>query len=159
MPEDQEAPKETDRRGRDRMRTIAHQYREAGRLRSGGVEIEPTPPEELEDLRLSVAEDRRARANGEATTPVTIRLRRDQIERLRIAAAAAGVKGYQTYLKTLLDSWLEPRVSPPEGLPVIVFDSNEVIVEIKDSVGATHFARGHLRSPAPRKMMRHGPGP
>jgi len=120
-----------------------------GQIQPGGIpDLERTPEGELDDLRLGAEQYRRGRERGDLTVPVTIRLRPDHLDALRRDAAEHGFRGYQTYLKHLLDLWLSHErddivgtVDERSGHIVIALDVDDLMHQAGGGVVRARWAR------------------
>jgi catechol 2,3-dioxygenase-like lactoylglutathione lyase family enzyme len=81
--------------------------RRDGTLDTDEVQIERTSGEEVDDLRRQAEELVSSRGHGESTVSVTIRMRPEVVDRLRLEAHSQGVRGYQTLLK----QWIDERLA------------------------------------------------
>lgn len=111
----------------EEMLTEVRAARKAGTLRRGGLDVQRTPPEELEK-RLAGLGDQLV----EGTIPVTIRMPASIVAALKEQAEREGVRGYQTLMKR----WIEERLS---GEPVI--SARDVV----DALGQLHSAESALQ--------------
>jgi len=97
---------------RDDLLAQAQEAARRGLLAQGGIAVEPTPPEELEDLMLAAQQYERSRARGDKTVPITIRIEPAMVDALREEADRLGARGYQTVLK----QWIRERLAREEAL-------------------------------------------
>ncbi len=98
-----------------------------GTLRKGGLDFTPTSPEDLDDLELSAHQYSRSRKRGQTLIPITIRMKPETLEALRLEADNRGFRGYQT----LLRSWIEERVSGVQ--PTLVERLKELMALIESA--------------------------
>lgn len=109
-PADMSVP-QMERSREDMLGQLQHELEHAsneGRLLEPD-EIEPTPKEELDELRDMAHAYRDSRARGQDSISVTIRMRPETIDALRLEAHRLGVRGYQTLMKRYIDDRLRHR--------------------------------------------------